>query len=548
MLRVLGGMTISALLFVATLYITHSTYAFILLPVLLSLFIGGALRFVPIIPGLLSFGGRRYIRVLLPNSSSLYLLLTFCLTLLFYTVITLDVLLTHPDPHMDHIILVTTALSWAVILEPARRFLQARIEQRFNVRNREVLKAIEAFSSTLREEINLDQVCERFLTLLERTLHPYTMSLWVRAMPTLPAAKKGTVADDDPLLPALVQHPGASDLSAFHSDSPFARSLQQQEADLLLPLVSQGELIGLLVLGLRLDGEEYTRADRALLDTLAIQVAPALRVALLVQEEQQQVRERERIEQELRTARQIQQTFLPKEVPTLPGWHLVSYYQPAREVGGDFYDFQGFGDDRLEIVIGDVTGKGIPAALVMTAARTMLRTAARESNSPGEVLSRVNELLVEDIPSGMFVTCFYAILEPASGRLRYANAGHDWPYRRTPQGIVPLEATGMPLGLMAGSRYEECEGVLEPGESLLFFSDGLVEAHNPTREMFGLPRLRSILTMHDDGSTLIDVLLTHLAHFTGEGWEQEDDVTLIALHRAATSREKRGIFSPRHPV
>src|SRR5213078_4031834 len=137
---------------------------------------------------------------------------------------------------------------------------------------------------------------------------------------------------------------------------------------------------------------------------------------------QEQVRERERIEQELRTARAIQHAFLPKDVPTLPGWRFAPYYQPAREVGGDFYDFLPFADGRLGLVIGDVSGKGIPAALVMTATRTMLRTAAQETASPSEVFARANELLYAEIPSKMFVTCFYAVLDTTNGLLIYANA------------------------------------------------------------------------------------------------------------------------------
>jgi predicted ester cyclase len=139
--------------------------------------------------------------------------------------------------------------------------------------------------------------------------------------------------------------------------------------------------------------------------------------------------ERERVEQELRVARSIQQASLPDQVPTLEGWQIAPFYQPAREVGGDFYDFFELEDGRLGIVVGDATGKGVPAALVMASTRSMLRAVAQAlgSSSPGDVLGRVNDALVTDIPPNMFVTCFYAILEPKSGHLRYANAGHDLP-------------------------------------------------------------------------------------------------------------------------
>src|ERR687893_2018110 len=206
--------------------------------------------------------------------------------------------------------------------------------------------------------------------------------------------------------------------------------------------------------------------------------------------------ERERIEQELRVARRIQQASLPKEVPELEGWEIFPLYRPAREVGGDFYDFHFLSGGRLGVVVGDATGKGVPAALVMSTTCGMLQLAARalDSPSPGEVLAQVNETLVARLPSNMFVTCFYAILNPKRGHLVYANAGHDLPYvHRRGGDCEELRARGMPLGLMSGMGYEEKEMVLDAGEAALFYSDGLVEAHDPKGEMFGFPRLRALI-------------------------------------------------------
>jgi serine phosphatase RsbU (regulator of sigma subunit) len=321
------------------------------------------------------------------------------------------------------------------------------------------------------------------------------------------------------------------------------QDLKLRTADVIQPLASQGELIGLLILGPHLKGEPYTNEERRMLAALAPQVAPALRVVQMVQERQVQVRERERIEQELRTAQAIQHAFLPKDVPALPGWQLVPYYRPAREVGGDFYDFLPFADGRLGIVIGDVAGKGVPAALVMATIHTMLRSAVQGKASPGEILAQVNELLAAEIPAGMFVTCFFALLDPKSGHLRYANAGQDVPYRYHHRGVSGLWATGMPLGMMPGSSYEEHEVTLVPEESLLFYSDGLVEAHNPGGEMFGLPRLQTLLEQHTDGASLIDVLLGELKSFTGEEWEQEDDVTLVTLQPTNCATRREGVAS-----
>jgi serine phosphatase RsbU (regulator of sigma subunit)/predicted ester cyclase len=248
---------------------------------------------------------------------------------------------------------------------------------------------------------------------------------------------------------------------------------------------------------------------------------------------EQEIRERERIEQDLRVARTIQQASLPKEVPTLEGWEISPYYQPAREVGGDFYDFLELKDGRLGIVVGDATGKGVPAALVMASARSMLRAVAQASDSPGDVLRRVNDPLATDIPPNMFVTCFYAILDPNSGSLTYANAGHDLPYLWHGGDAEELRARGMPLGLMPGMGYEEGEVSLRESNCVLFYSDGLVEAHDPKGEMFGFTRLRAPVAEHGAKRSLGGFLMEELYSFTWEVWGQEDDITLLTLRCSA---------------
>jgi predicted ester cyclase len=266
--------------------------------------------------------------------------------------------------------------------------------------------------------------------------------------------------------------------------------------------------------------------ERSAIDSLSI-MRPAL---------EQQMRERERVEQELQVARRIQQASLPKEVPTPKGWQISPYYQPAREVGGDFYDFYELEDGRVGLVVGDATGKGVPAALVVTATYSMLRAVAQAlgSFSPGELLAQVNETLLARIPANMFVTCFYAILEPESGSLSYANAGHDLPYLRHGDHAEELRARGMPLGLMSGMSYEEGEASLRQEDKVLFYSDGLVEAHDPEGDMFGFPRLRALLAEHaeEEQRSLGDFLMEELYSFVGEGWEQEDDITLLTLRRS----------------
>jgi serine phosphatase RsbU (regulator of sigma subunit) len=203
-------------------------------------------------------------------------------------------------------------------------------------------------------------------------------------------------------------------------------------------------------------------------------------------------------------------------------------------VGGDFYDFHLLSEERLGVVVGDATGKGVPAALVMSTTCGMLQLAARalDSSSPGEVLAQVNETLFARIPSNMFVTCFYAILEPESGTLSYANAGHDLPYLWHGGDAKELRARGMPLGLMPGMSYEEKDIVLEPRDNVLLYSDGLVEAHDPKGEMVGFPRLRALVAEQGEEGSLGDLCLEKLYSFVGEGWEQEDDITLLTLRRS----------------
>jgi serine phosphatase RsbU (regulator of sigma subunit) len=252
---------------------------------------------------------------------------------------------------------------------------------------------------------------------------------------------------------------------------------------------------------------------------------------------EQEMHEREHLEQELRVARRIQQASLPMEVPTLEGWQISPYYQPAREVGGDFYDFFELEDGRVGVVVGDATGKGVSAALVAAATSSMVRAVAQAlgSSSPGEVLAQVNETLVARIPSNMFVTCFYAVLDPESAGLRYANAGHDLPYLRgrSSNDAEELSARGMPLGLMPEMSYEEKETVLDAGDSVLFYSDGLVEAHDPQRhQMFGFPRLRALVAGNAEKRSFVTLLIAELYSFTGESWEQEDDITLLTLRRS----------------
>jgi serine phosphatase RsbU (regulator of sigma subunit) len=230
------------------------------------------------------------------------------------------------------------------------------------------------------------------------------------------------------------------------------------------------------------------------------QVAEA--IARLVREQEQATRQRESIEQELRVAHRIQQQFLPHALPKLDGWRIDALYRPARAVGGDFYDFIELPGGRIGIAIGDVTDKGIPAALGMATTHAVLRAEAPRLVAPGEVLQRANELLIGELPPAMFVTCMYAVLDPDRATLVLANAGHCLPYLTAAGKVSELHATGMPLGLMPRMRYDEVEQTIGEGGELLLHSDGLSEAHSPAQVMFGLPRVVALLEDPDGQGVL----------------------------------------------
>ncbi len=356
------------------------------------------------------------------------------------------------------------------------------------------------------------------------------------------------IPETDPLFAYLQSAPGPVDLGRLELASPALTALRDAGVALVVPLVTQGELIGTLNLGPRLSEQEYSTDDRRLLATLAAQAAPAIRVAQLVREQAAEAAERERYEQELKVAQLIQQQFLPRELPNLPEWQIAAYYGPARVVGGDFYDFIDLGEGRIGVVVGDVTDKGVPAALVMARTHSILRAEAPRLVEPGKVLARANELLVPEMPPRMFVTCLYGVLEPSTGRFVFANAGHNLPYVRTGDGVIELRATGLPLGLMPDIAYEETEGVVAQSDAMLLYSDGVVEQHGPDREMFGFPRLRASMEGSDAGSVLLDRLLTELTQFTGPGIEQEDDITLVTLRRSTGTTESWVEPRPEVPI
>jgi serine phosphatase RsbU (regulator of sigma subunit) len=376
-------------------------------------------------------------------------------------------------------------------------------------------EVLSKFSTRMRHAVTADEVIPEMAHLLTEGTGAERATVWMRSDDLLePVA----TSPEDATPPLAVELSGET--------LPTIAGVDHQSA-----VDHDGELLGALTVTMS-RGESLTRTEVRLVDDIASQAGLVLHNARLTAEREEQARERERLDHELRVAQLIQQSFLPKRLPEPGSWDIAAHYRPAREVGGDFYDFIEFEDDSIGIVIGDVTDKGMPAAMVMSATRTLLRSLAQRRFSPAAVLTQANAVLAADIPPGMFVTCFYGVLDPASGRLVFANAGHNLPAVWGEGSVIELRATGVPLGLMPGVSYDEQEGHLMPGSSVLLYSDGLVEAHDPQREMFGFPRLHDLLIDGVPGRHMIGRLLDELAEFTGPVWEQEDDVTLVTLEHA----------------
>lgn len=488
------------------------------------------------------------------NRTLVYAALTAVLASIYFgSIVALEYAFHALTKQSSDLAVVTSTLGIAALFNPLRRRVQDFVDWRLYRSRYDAAKTLAAFGVTLRDEVDLTKLTERLEAVIGETIQPAHVLTWLRTPSgfalhlfgredsaqgwgdTTPADAQ--ISASDPIVAYFRSASGAVELDRLNLDSPALHRLKAGGVKIALPLISQGELVGWLSLGPRLSAQGYSLDDRTLLNNLASQAAPAVRVAQLARQEEIEARERERLEQELRVARLIQQTLLPQELPSLPGWQVAAYWQPARAIGGDFYDFMPLPDGRLVFVVADVADKGVPAALVMASTRAILRGTARRLLSPSAALALANNLLYPEIPSNMFVTCLYAILDPISGQLQYANAGHNLPYRRSNGNVVVLWATGMPLGMMPGSFYQEEETTIQPGENLLLYSDGLVEAHNSRREMFGFPRLKAFMGNYAwDGPALIESLLAELRRFTGEEWEQEDDVTLVTLQRSEARR------------
>ncbi len=292
-------------------------------------------------------------------------------------------------------------------------------------------------------------------------------------------------------------------------------------SEVAIPLVVDNRLVGVFTAS-HPELNAFPPEQLRLLQALCSHIAVAVQNARLFQRERQ---ERERMSREAHEARVIQQALLPKSSPYVPGFAISGLSIPAGAVGGDWYDFIPLSDGKWGLVLADVSGKGTAAALLMSATRGMLRSLAEAGCGPGEVLARLNDLMVQDFPSGKFVTMVYAVLDPASRKLTFANAGHLRPLLVTNNGARFLDTDrGMPLGLAAGG-FSEVEIDLSPGSRLVFYSDGITEAAEASEEEYGPARLQN----HVVGANVSPESILEDVRLFVNGAGLQDDATVIFI-------------------
>jgi phosphoserine phosphatase RsbU/P len=312
-------------------------------------------------------------------------------------------------------------------------------------------------------------------------------------------------------------------------------SLAELEAELLLPLTVKDKLIGFMTLAPKLSEEPYTGSDLRLLKSLAAQTGLALEVARLTTAIGEEIAQRERLNRELEIAREVQERLFPQHLPAIPGIDYCGRCRPAREVGGDYYDFLELPEGKLGVAIGDVSGKGIGAALMMAALEASLRgQATLAGGNLGELIGRVNRLVYEASSANRYATFFYAQHDPKSLQVTYVNAGHNPPLVLRKSGaewqVMRLEVGGAVVGLLKSFPYQQGSFALQPGDLLLLFTDGVSEAMNPAYEEWGEERLIEA-ALSCDGLETAEVIarIMSAADAFAAGAPQHDDMTLVAL-------------------
>lgn len=295
---------------------------------------------------------------------------------------------------------------------------------------------------------------------------------------------------------------------------------------LCVPVEIKGKILGVAYVDNRLQTGLFTQEDLDLLAAIASSAAIAIENARLYQV----AVEKGRMERELQMARELQASLLPQQTPQVPGWEFAAHWQPAREVAGDYYDFIALEDERLGLVVADVSDKGMAAALFMACTRSVVRGSVGRATSPSDAIAHANRLLCADATRGMFVTLFYALLDPVGGEITYVNAGHNPPLlcRADEDELETLTRTGMALGVVEDSPFEERTLHLKPGDFMLLYTDGVTDATDAHEQNFGMERLQRVVLENRGASVagIVSALEQSIEEFVGS-IAPFDDVAIV---------------------
>jgi serine phosphatase RsbU (regulator of sigma subunit) len=448
------------------------------------------------------------------------------------------------------------ALLVVFLFEPVNRRVQAGVENIFFRKRFDYKETISAVSQALTSVLNPDQIITQIVHTIRKemfidmagviVLEPQKktwQSFFIgdRLDNEKEQLKNATIADTDPLLTLIAREKklltkyDIEESVRYRAVKEVCRQrFSELAASVAIPLVYQDEVRGVLALGYKKSGHFYTREDIDLLLTMANQAALALENAKLFTE----YLEKGRLEEELRIAHNIQVSMLPEKAPTLPGLQIAARSLPARQVGGDFYDFievesNGTGP-RLGIVVGDVSGKAMSAALLMAASRSIFRVLSEGSSSVEEIMMKGNQRLNRDIKKGTFVALLYAVVDPMLKTLTLSNAGQTQPILCPADLSKPeyIDTAGdkFPLGIVKNCQYQETRVTLQLGDIVVLYTDGIVEAMNGQKEMYGFERLMAAIEKGRNlaASSLLESLINDVANFVGNA-EQHDDLTVVVL-------------------
>ncbi|MDR3570302.1 MAG: SpoIIE family protein phosphatase [Syntrophobacteraceae bacterium] len=408
----------------------------------------------------------------------------------------------------------------------------------------ESLKECFRISGLINSSLQLDQVLENIMTTSRSILHADACSLMlvdeksdqlvfeVAQGPVADKLKGGMRIGRGQGIAGSVFASGESLLiQNAYEDDRFNREFDRvtgyrTRSILCVPLKIKERVIGVSQVINKLDGSDFSEEDRETLSLLCSNAAVAVENARL----HKKILYNQQIEQDMAFAKSVQTSFLPSAMPRLDGFRFCAHYQPAREIGGDFYDFLPLDEDRIGVLIGDVSGKGVPAALFMARFTSDFRVLAIREKEPERLMGRMNEIVCERSCRGMFVTLFYLVLEKNSGEALYINAGHLPPVTwnsSTEKFAVSGRHGGPPLGIAPGLHYESARMTLEPGTCLLLFTDGLTEAKNGHGEFWGPGGIEKTLRGgSSEAESSLSRICSSLSGFVGE-WPQADDVTLV---------------------